>query len=142
MGDIVKHGMMKIGRQGWKKGAKTGSGGLRPTAGFWGRGADQAGEGEGADKLVAEWYDEVKMPLELELESFARMKEQLLVAHPGKFALIHGSEFVGAFDTTENAYNEGVSKFGRDPFLVKRIQTSDGRFRNFAYTSGLMRARI
>jgi hypothetical protein len=82
------------------------------------------------------------MPLELELECYERMKDDLLVSHRGKFALIHGSEFLGAFDTTENAYNEGIAKFGREPFLVKRIQESDERFRNFAYTSGLMRARI
>jgi len=82
------------------------------------------------------------MPLEIELEAFARLKDQLLVSHPGKFALIHGAEFLGAFDTTENAYNEGISKFGREPFLVKRILEQDEKYRNFAYTSGLMRARI
>jgi hypothetical protein len=82
------------------------------------------------------------MPLELELEVFARMKDQLLISHQGKFALIHGAEFLGAFDSAENAYSEGVSRFGRGPFLVKRIQDQDERFRNFAYTSGLMRARI
>jgi hypothetical protein len=82
------------------------------------------------------------MALELELEVFSRMKEQLLASHAGKFALIHGAEFLGSFDTVESAYSEGVSRFGRGPFLVKRIHEQDDKFRNFAYTSGLMRARI
>lgn len=81
------------------------------------------------------------MPLELELETFHRIKDQLLASQPGKFVLIHGVEFLGAFDTAENAYVQGVERFGRAPFLVKRIEEQDA-YRNFAYTSGLMRARI
>jgi hypothetical protein len=81
------------------------------------------------------------MPLELELEVFTRMKDQLLVSQRGKFALIHGSEFLGAFDTAETAYGQGVANVGRESFLVKRIEDQDV-YRNVAYTSGLMRARI
>jgi hypothetical protein len=76
------------------------------------------------------------MPLEMELEAFSRMKQQLLAAHAGKFALIHEAEFLGAFDTAENAYGEGVAKFGRGPFLVKRIQEQDERFRIYNGRTG------
>ena len=82
------------------------------------------------------------MALEKELETFAAMKDQLVANHLGKYALIHGSDFLGAFDTPENAYQEGVTKFGRDPFLVKLIGEQEETFRNFALSSGLMHARI
>jgi hypothetical protein len=82
------------------------------------------------------------MVLEAELEAFASMKDELLSVHRGKFALIRGGEFLGAFDTAENAYAEGVSRFGREPFLVKRIAEQDETHRNFAYASGLMHARL
>lgn len=82
------------------------------------------------------------MALEKELETFARLKEQLLASHRGKFALIHGDDFLGAFDSAENAYQEGVNKFGRDPFLVKLIGEQEEIYRNFALASGLMNARL
>jgi hypothetical protein len=82
------------------------------------------------------------MVLEAELETYSAMKADLLSAHKGKFALIHGDDFLGAFDAAEDAYAQGVSKFGRSPFLVKRIAEEDETHRNFAYASGLMHARI
>jgi hypothetical protein len=63
------------------------------------------------------------MVLEKELALFERIKIELLKKFAGKFALIHGEEFVGAFDNPDNAYNEGVTRFGREPFLVKKITT-------------------
>jgi hypothetical protein len=82
------------------------------------------------------------MVLEAELETYFGMKTDLLAAHYGKFALIRGDDFLGAFDTAEDAYAQGVSQFGRTPFLVKRIAHEDEAHRNFAYASGLMHARI
>jgi hypothetical protein len=82
------------------------------------------------------------MALELELETFNEMKEHLLQAHEGKFALIKGREFIGAYDTPENAYREGIGKFGREPFLVKRISQSEETYRNQALFLGLMHAHI
>jgi hypothetical protein len=82
------------------------------------------------------------MTLETELAFFERQKEELLKNHPGKFALIRDEEFVGAFDTAENAYQVGVEKFGKSPFLVKRISDVPEVYRNQALMLGLMNARI
>lgn len=82
------------------------------------------------------------MPLEKELALFEAKKADLLQAHPGKFALIHGDEFVDAFDTAENAYDAGVQKFGKEPFLVKRISPEPEVYRNQALMLGLMNARL
>jgi hypothetical protein len=82
------------------------------------------------------------MALETELETFNRMKEDLLKNHAGKFSLIYKDDFIGAFDTAENAYDAGVEKFGREPFLVKRISSEPEVYRNQAFVLGLMNARI
>ncbi len=82
------------------------------------------------------------MPLEKELALFESKKDELLKVHPGKFALMHEEEFVGAFDTAENAYEAGVLKFGKSPFLVKKISQEPEVYRNQALALGLMNARI
>jgi len=82
------------------------------------------------------------MPLEKELVTFERLKEELLKNHKDKFALIHGDDFIGAFDTPDAAYQQGLNKFGKEPFLVKRIAEKEEVYRNQALTLGLMHARL
>ena len=82
------------------------------------------------------------MPLETELGVFARMKAQLLTSYEGKFVLIHGEEFVGAFDSAENAYAAGVGHFGQEPFLVKKVTPQEEVYRNQALSLGLIHARL
>jgi hypothetical protein len=82
------------------------------------------------------------MALEKELEQFAKMKAELLKNYANKFALIHGEEFLGAYDSAENAYAEGVKRFGRASFLVKKISEQEEIYRNQALSLGLMHARL
>ena len=82
------------------------------------------------------------IPLEKELETFNRLKDELLKIYKDKFALIHEEEFVGAFDTPDAAYHEGISRFEKGPFLVKRIAEREEVYRNQALSLGLMNARI
>jgi hypothetical protein len=82
------------------------------------------------------------MALEKEIATYTRMKADLLKSHEGKFVLIHGEEFCGAYDTAENAYVEGVKRFGQEPFLVKKVTTQEEVYRNQALSLGLIHARI
>ncbi len=82
------------------------------------------------------------MPLEKELALFDKLKPELLQNHEGKFVLIHGDEFLGAFDTAENAYADGVKRFGRASFLVKKVTAKEEVYRNKALSLGLIHARI
>lgn len=61
------------------------------------------------------------MALEKELQTYQDNLQNLL-SNEGKFALIHGSDVVGTFDTFPDALNAGYKLFGLDPFLVKQIQ--------------------
>ena len=56
-----------------------------------------------------------------ELDHFERVKKDLLKSDKGKIALIKGETLVGTFTTLEEAYKEGVRRFGKDPFLIKPI---------------------
>lgn len=80
--------------------------------------------------------------LEQELKAFESQKADLLKNHAGKFALFKGDDFIGAFDTPDNAYNEGIKRFGNAVFLVKRISEQEETYRNQALFLGLINAHI
>jgi hypothetical protein len=61
-----------------------------------------------------------KMALEKELETY-RNKLPELMAHEGKYVLIHGDDVVDTFSSYEDALKEGYKRFGVKPFLVKQI---------------------
>ena len=56
--------------------------------------------------------------------------------------MIHGEEFVGAFDSAENAYSAGVARFGQETFLVKKVTAREEVYRNQALSLGLINARL
>ncbi len=43
----------------------------------------------------------------------------------GKYAVIKGNDFQGAFDTYEEALDAGYGRYGLVPFLVKKIERSE-----------------
>lgn len=79
-------------------------------------------------------------PLQEERAFFDANLDLLLKEHRGKFALIKGSELIGTFDTDENAYIEGVARFGNVPFLIRRIEEKEPTAQFPALSFGLMRA--
>lgn len=80
------------------------------------------------------------MELREELAFFEANRASWLAEHKGKFALIKGSTLVGVFDTAENAYVEGVQRFGNVPFLIKQILEEEPVVHLPALTLGLLRA--
>jgi hypothetical protein len=61
------------------------------------------------------------MALEKELETFERLKSQLLADQEGKFAVISGTELLGVYSTYDDALAIGYEKKKLEPFLVKKI---------------------
>jgi hypothetical protein len=65
---------------------------------------------------------EADMPvLDQEIAAYNRQKPELELHHKGKWALIHGDDLAGVFDSFENAATEAVERFGAGPFLVRQI---------------------
>jgi hypothetical protein len=64
------------------------------------------------------------MALEKEIATYqAKLPE--MKQHEGKFALIQGDTVVDFFSTYEDAIKAGYQKFKLEPFLVKRVLTSE-----------------
>jgi hypothetical protein len=61
------------------------------------------------------------MALEKELETYQAKLPELL-EHTGEFAVIHGDEVAGIWQTYQDALKAGYEKFGLDPFLIQQIQ--------------------
>jgi hypothetical protein len=61
------------------------------------------------------------MALEKEIETY-QAKLPTLLAHQGKFVVIHGMDVLGFFDTYADAVQAGYEKCGLDSFLVKQVQ--------------------
>jgi hypothetical protein len=61
------------------------------------------------------------MALEQELATFEQLKAELLTSHFGRFAVIRGEDFIGAFVNPAEAYRQGFLRSSGRPFLVKRI---------------------
>jgi hypothetical protein len=64
------------------------------------------------------------MELERELQTYERERPALL-AHEGKYVLIHCDEVTGVFDVYEDALRAGYDRFGFERFLVREIHAVD-----------------
>ena len=82
------------------------------------------------------------MCLEREQAFFEEHRAEWLEHHEGKFALIHGTELAGFYDTDEKAYEEGVDRWGVVPFLIKRVLREDPIEHIPALFHGLIHAGI
>jgi hypothetical protein len=77
-----------------------------------------------------------------ELEAFSEKKEELLRVCEGKYAVFHKNEFLGVFDTHKAAYENGLSKWGNVPFLIKQVLKEEPVESMPALCLGLVHARI
>lgn len=66
--------------------------------------------------------------LELEMKTYEKNKADLVGRHEGKYVLIRGEEVIAVFDSQKDAFQEGNSKFGRKPFLVKQVLKDEEPF--------------
>lgn len=77
--------------------------------------------------------------LERELQFYEEHRSELLAIHPTCFALIKGSSLIGAFATLEEAYGEGIERFGNVPVLIRQVLPLDPAHELPAFTQGLVR---
>ena len=81
------------------------------------------------------------MALEDERAYFDANRERFLRDYREKFVLIRGSQFIGAFDSAENAYVAALNQFGNSPVLIKQVLPEDPVAHLPALSLGLLRAR-
>jgi hypothetical protein len=56
-----------------------------------------------------------------EYAAYEAMKGDLLRLCSGKFAVFHGKDYLGCFDTSNAAYAAGLAKWGNVSFLIQVI---------------------
>ena len=66
-----------------------------------------------------------RMVLETELQFYEAHREELLKQYRNLYVLIKGSELIGVFPDAETAHQEGVNKFGMEPFFVRQVLAVD-----------------
>ena len=66
--------------------------------------------------------DDPPIDFSRELAAYQKEEKCLVRDHLGKIALVHGDEVLGAFDTADEAYLEGVSRFGDVRLMLKEIR--------------------
>ena len=62
-------------------------------------------------------------------------------AYPGKALLVKGNELIGAFDTESEAVDEGVKRYGKGPFLVRKAGEDTPEYFIPALAYGLLQDR-
>lgn len=63
--------------------------------------------------------------LRVETAFFESMRAEWLRGHGGEWALVRGRELIGFYPSLQEAYIHGRDRFGSDPFLVKKVTSSD-----------------
>ncbi len=56
-----------------------------------------------------------------EIQAFESMRNRLEVDYFGKWVVIYEEEFVGSFDGFQDAANFAVQKYGRGPYLIRKV---------------------
>ena len=64
------------------------------------------------------------MPLETEINAYEQMRDELQRLYTGKFIVIHGNEFIEAFDDLDSAAKEAIRQFGVGPAAVEQSVAS------------------
>ncbi len=61
------------------------------------------------------------MELETEIKAYEDRRDELEKNHNGKFVVFHGSELIGVYDTLDAAAEEATRRFGRGPYLIRKV---------------------
>lgn len=56
--------------------------------------------------------------------AYEAMQDELEANHLGKWALVYNQELIGVFESFSDAAVEAVQKFGKGPYLIRRIGSS------------------
>jgi hypothetical protein len=67
-------------------------------------------------------------------EAFLAILPKILCTHNGSFALLHEGEVQGFFDSSIDAYLEGIEKIGVGNFSIQQVTTESDNLGFYSYT--------
>ena len=59
--------------------------------------------------------------LKEEIAAYERMRDDLELENFGKWVVVHDEKLVGIYDSFEAAADNAVQRFGRGPYLIRRV---------------------
>ena len=59
--------------------------------------------------------------LNREIAEYTNRKDELEANHNGKWVVFHDDEFVGSFDTLDEAAVAAAKRFGLGPYLIRQV---------------------
>lgn len=59
--------------------------------------------------------------LKIEIAAYERMRDDLELEHFGKWVVVHDEKLVGTYESFEKAAETAVERFGRGPYLIRRV---------------------
>ena len=80
-------------------------------------------------------FDEL---LQVESAFYEQNRNELLMKYPNRVLLIYGENLEGDFESVDAAITEGVSRFGSEPFLVRRSGEDEPILSAPALTLGIL----
>ena len=83
-----------------------------------------------------------RLELEEELRFFESKKAEWLTSYKDKFVLIKGQELIDVYASFEDAYKEGVRRFGNAPFFIKQLLETEHTEKLPSLTLGIIHANI
>lgn len=82
------------------------------------------------------------MELEKELNFFESKRAEWLEKYKDKFVLVKGEELIDVFVSLEDAYKEGVQRYGNEPFFIKRVTETEPIEKTPSLTLGIIHANL
>ena len=59
--------------------------------------------------------------LKKQMEAYERMRNDLELEHFGEWVVLYDEELIGTYESFERAAEDAVRRFGRGPYLIRRI---------------------
>ena len=59
--------------------------------------------------------------LSKEIAAYDRMRSYLEMDYFGKWIVMHDEELIGSYDDFQEAADQAVRRFGRGPYLIRRV---------------------
>lgn len=59
--------------------------------------------------------------LKSEIAAYERMRNDLEIEHLGEWVVVRDEKLAGTYDSFEKAAEDAVERFGRGPYLIRRV---------------------
>lgn len=82
------------------------------------------------------------MGLEVEYKFFKSKRREWLEHYRNKYVLVKGEELVDVFSSLDDAYRDGLRRFGNQSFLVKKVTGEDSKEKIPVLVLGLIHAHV